>query len=104
MGLKVLPVIWADPAEAGFERLLSYIEAENPVAARKLYRRTIQALDHAAAFPELAPTIPELGRGYRELLAVRPFRVVYRVEAEALRVIAIMRQEHDFDPLRFTAD
>ena len=102
--MKVLPIHWADPAEASFDRLLSYIEAENPVAARKLYVRVIQALNHAAAYPELAAAIPELGRNYRELLVVRLFRVVYRTEGGVLRVIAVLRQEHDFDPGRFIVE
>jgi len=96
-----LPIQWAAPAEASLDRILSYIEAENPTAARKLWNRLMEALEQASAFPELAPHIPDLGRTYHELLAVRPFRVVYRAEGTVLRVIAVMRQEQDFDPERF---
>lgn len=104
MGLKPLAIQWAAPAEATFERLLAYIEVENPAAARNLYARTMAAVAAAALHPELGPAIPELGRSYRELLVVRPFRVVYRQEAGVLRVIAVMRQEQDFDPQRFQVD
>ena len=31
----------------------------------------------------------------------RPFRVIYRTEGKALRVIAVLSQEQDFDPQRF---
>ncbi len=61
----------------------------------------MEVIEHASLHPEMAPPIPDLGRSYRELLTVRPFRVVYRVEEGVLRVLAIMRQEQDFDPQRF---
>jgi plasmid stabilization system protein ParE len=101
VGVKALAIQWADPAEDGLDRLLSYIEAENPSAARKLWARVMAAVAMAALHPELAPHIPALGRSYRELLAVHPFRVIYRVEGRTLRVIAVLRQEQDFDPERF---
>ena len=33
-----------------------------------------------------------------------PFRVVYRVEAGALRIVTVLRQEQDYDPARFLVD
>ncbi|MDR3671388.1 MAG: type II toxin-antitoxin system RelE/ParE family toxin [Holophaga sp.] len=104
MGVKPLAIQWAAPAEDALDRILGFIEAENPAAARKLWARVMRAVANAALHPEMAPHFPGLGRTYREILAVRPFRVVYRVEAGALRVIAVLRQEQDFDPQRFLAD
>lgn len=102
--MKALPVQWATSAEDAFDRLLTFIEAENPEAARKLWLNAISAVENAGRYPEMAPHIPELGHTYREILAVRPFRVVYRIEGGILRVIAVMRQEQDFDPQRFLTD
>jgi plasmid stabilization system protein ParE len=59
------------------------------------------ALENASLYPEMAPHVPDLGRTYREILAVRPFRVIYRTEGGVLRVIAVLRHEQDFDPSRF---
>lgn len=101
MVLKLPAIQWTDPAEDNFERMLCYIEAENPVAARKLWARVMAALEKASTYPELAPLIPALGRTYREILTVHPFRVIYRTEGGLLRVIAVMGQEQDFDPERF---
>jgi plasmid stabilization system protein ParE len=99
-----LAIQWAAPAEASLERILSYIELETPAAARKLWKRLMEGLEQASAFPQLAPHIPDLGRTYHELLTVRPFRVVYRAEETSLRIIAVTRQEQDFDPKRFLGD
>lgn len=101
MGLKPLSIRWADPAERDLDALLSYIAFENPEAARNLYARVMEAIEHAAAFPEMARFIPELGQTYRELLSVRPFRVIYRIAGKELWVIGVMRMEQDFEPNRF---
>ena len=99
--MKPRVVSWASPAELSLDLLLAWIEAENPEAARTLWAKLMEAIEHAARFPELAPHIPELGQTYRELLAVRPFRVIYRLEGKELRILAVLRQERDFDPQRF---
>lgn len=101
MGVRALVVSWTEPAEDNFDLLVSYIAVENPAAAKRLWDRVMSAIERAAAFPDMAPYIPELGRSYREILVVRPFRVVYRIEGNILRVITVMRQEQDFDPERF---
>lgn len=104
MGVTALTIQWATPAEDNFDRLLSYIQIENPAAAQKLWARVMEAVENASIYPEMAPHIPDLGRSYRELLSVRPFRVIFRVEGGVLRVIAVMRQEQDFDPQRFISE
>jgi len=102
MGLKQpLAIVWAEPAERDLDALLSYIAMENPEAARKLFGKVMEAVEYAAAFPEMARFIPELGRTYREILGVRPFRVVYRVSEDRLNIIGVMRMEQDFAPMRF---
>jgi toxin ParE1/3/4 len=104
MGLKPLTIRWAEPAEIDFEALLSYIAFENPEAATKLFVKVMEAIEHAASLPEMARHIPELGHTYRELVTVRPFRVIYRIVGKELWVIGIMRMEQDFDPGRFVAN
>jgi plasmid stabilization system protein ParE len=81
--------------------LLSYIAFENPEAAKKLFHKLLEAIEHAATFPEMARLIPELGQTYRELLTVRPFRLIYRIVGKELLVIGVMRMEQDFEPERF---
>jgi plasmid stabilization system protein ParE len=101
MGLKPLTIRWAAPAEQDFDGLLSYIAIENPEAARRLFAKVMEAIEHAAAFAEIGPVIPELGQTYRELLSVRPFRVIYRIVGKELRIVGVMRMGQDFEPGRF---
>lgn len=101
MGMKPLRIRWAGSAEEDLDRLLAFIAAEDPAAARRLWARLMEALDHAAWHPEMAPALEGVGTNYRDLLAVRPFRLVTRVEPRTLWVVAVLRQEQDFDPGRF---
>jgi plasmid stabilization system protein ParE len=104
MGLKALTIRWAAPAEIDFNALLSYIAYENPEAANKLFAKVMEAIEHAASFPEKARHIPELGHTYRELVSVRPFRVIYRILQKEIWVIGVMRIEQDFNPERFVVN
>lgn len=101
MGLKPLAIRWADPAEQDLDALLSFVAFENPNVAVQLFAKVMKVIEHAASFPEMARYIPELGRTYRELLSVRPFRVIYRISGKELWVIGVMRMEQDFEPDRF---
>jgi plasmid stabilization system protein ParE len=101
MVLRDLAIRWAAPAESDLDALLSFIALENPDAAIKLFEKVTAAIEHAASFPEMARYIPELGHTYRELISVRPFRVIYRISQKELWVIGVMRMEQDFAPERF---
>lgn len=101
MGLKARPIRWAEPAEASLSRLLAFIATENPAAARELLARVSASLAQAARHPEMFRFIPELGHGYREIVSVRPFRLIYQLAGNEVRVIAVLRAEQDFDPARF---
>jgi toxin ParE1/3/4 len=96
--VKPFKVRWSEPAERDFDALLSYIALDNPDAAGKLLTKTLAAIELAAKFPEMARIIPDLGRPYRELLSVRPFRIIYRIAAKELWVIGVMRAEQLFAP------
>jgi plasmid stabilization system protein ParE len=99
-----LPIVWSAPAEETLERILAYIEYENLDAARKVWGLAMEALETAAPFPEAAPPVSGLARNYRAIVSVRPLRIIYRVEGRQLRVVAVLRQEQDYDPARFLGD
>ena len=96
-----LGIRWALPAEQSADAILSYIADENAQAAQLLYSKLMEAIEHASVYPEIARFIPELGTNYRELVSVRPFRVIYRIVEDELWIIAMMRMEQDFAPERF---
>ena len=84
--------------------LLAFIGAENRTAAKRLWNLVQDAVVRASEHPEMYRFIPELGHTYREIVSVRPFRVVYRIEGTELKVLAVLRSEQPFDPARFLED
>lgn len=88
---------------ATYKGMLHRLELLEVIAhvAAQLFAKAMETIEHAAAFPEMARYIPELGHTYRELLSVRPFRIIYRISGKELWVIGGMRMEQDFAPERF---
>ncbi len=70
-------VVWSPQAVGDVARIAAYIAAENPVAAAKVAREILVAGDSLAVFPRRGRPASLPGR--RELLAVRPYVLVYRI-------------------------
>lgn len=98
MGLNI---IWAQPAADSLVEILEFIGADASEVPQVIWGKLATALNKAAKNPEMYRHIPELGHTYREILTIRPFRLVYRIEAKQLRVIALLRREQLFDSRRF---
>lgn len=74
-----MPVVWRTRALADVSRIARYIASENPVAAVRLARELLRTGDSLEQFPRRGR--PGLRPGTRELVVVRPYIIVYRVEA-----------------------
>ncbi len=72
-------VFWTPAALSDVLVIERYVASFNPTAARRLTAELVVAADSLATFPERGR--PGLEEGTRELVAVRPYLVVYRVEA-----------------------
>jgi toxin ParE1/3/4 len=73
-------VFWRQTAVADVTRIIKYIAAENPIAARHVSQELLLAGDSLAVFPERGHS----GRikGTRELVAYPPYILVYRVSSQ----------------------
>jgi toxin ParE1/3/4 len=86
----VANVVWSPQALDDVARINAYIAAENPVAAARIAREILLAGDSLALFPRRgrAGSLP----GRRELAAVHPYVLVYRILAG--EVVDILRIWH----------
>jgi len=75
-----VPVVWAPQAIEDIARITRYIAAENPVAAVRVARELLVAGDSLVMFPRRGR--PSSLSGRRELVAVRPYVIVYRLLAD----------------------
>lgn len=64
-----------------------------PEAGLRLIRRIMERVDRLADHPDMGRIVPEFGQAsLRELLSP-PFRVVYRRDQDAVRIVRVWRGE-----------
>jgi len=85
-----LPVVWRAKALADVGRIVRYIAADNPVAAKRVGRKILLAGDGLVMFPHRSR--PGRQAGTRELVVMPPYLIVYRVSAAD--VVTILRVWH----------
>jgi toxin ParE1/3/4 len=85
----LIPVIWTEPALDDIERVRRYIAGFNPLAAREMAQRILQAGNGLATFPFRGRAVPN--SRLREITVALPYIIRYRVEPER---VVIMRVRH----------
>ncbi len=75
-----MAVIWRARALADIGRMVRYIAADNPIAAKRVGRELLVAGDSLVTFPRRGR--PGREPGTRELVAVSPYVIVYRIAAD----------------------
>ena len=83
-----MPVVWRAKALADVGRIVRHIAADNPVAAKRIGRELLLAGDSLVMFPRRGR--PGRLAQTRELLAVPPYIIVYRVVgADAVTILRL---------------
>jgi toxin ParE1/3/4 len=86
-------VLWQAAALDDIRRLVEYIAAENPAAARRIAQELVVAGDSLTLFPQRGRA--GLMPGTRELAAVRPYILVYAIEESTLRILRVWHSAQD---------
>ncbi len=75
-----MAVVWRARALADIGRIVRYIATDNPIAAKRVGRELLLAGDSLVTFPRRGRN----GRqpGTRELVALPPYIIVYRIAAD----------------------
>jgi len=93
MGRKV---IWTPRAAALVEEAARHIEVDSPAAAFKLVTDTFAIAESLSELPDRGRIVPELSRSkYREVFVGR-YRLIYRVGADHVAIIAFVHGARDF--------
>ena len=86
-------IIWSLQARDDLQDIVSFIAADNPVAAQSFGFRLMSKVDVLVDFPQLGRVVPEENdEAIRELI-IRPYRIVYQVLADG-QTVAIVRIWH----------
>jgi addiction module RelE/StbE family toxin len=87
-------VVWAPQALADVARIARHIAVDNPIAAARVARELLLAGDSLAVFPRRGR--PAALPGRRELVAVRPYVIVYRiVDSDTVDILRVWHAAQD---------
>ncbi len=97
-------VRWTEQAARDLVGITDFIAQQAPERARGVLDRLRQAASGLTDFPERGRVVPELARfgvvGLRELV-VPPWRVLYRVDADRVTVLAVFDGRRDLSDVVF---
>jgi len=86
-------LIWTEPALQDLEQIADYIALDDPAAAGRLIRKVFNSVEHLQEFPEMCPVPHDLPDSRYRHLVVRPLRIFYRVQDDAVFIVYVMRSE-----------
>ena len=89
-------VRWSLAANQHLADIVDFIAFENPHATLRLDDLLRRAVDRLADFPQSGR--PGLIAGTRELLPHRSYRIVYDIEGETVRIMAIVHTSRQWPP------
>ena len=91
---------WTEQAVAQLGAIAEQIATSSPVYAETVVDRIVHRLAQAQRFPESGRMVPEYERAEIRELIEFPYRVIYRVSAEAIEVVAILHSRQDLGERR----
>lgn len=70
-----------------------YAEQDVPDIGERLLGEVVTEVERLADFPESGRVVPEFGMAHLRELIHPPFRIVYRLDADRVRVVRVWRSE-----------
>lgn len=70
-----------------------YVERGAPEVGERLLHEVITAIERLAEFPESGRIVPEFGVPALREVIHPPFRIVYRLGADRVRIVRVWRSE-----------
>ena len=96
MAARVHAVVWAESARTALDEVVSYVAGESREAAILVLERALEAAASLATLSDRGRVVPELDtESVREMFVFR-YRLMYRVEAERVVVVAFLHGARDF--------
>jgi len=89
-----LTVTFAESAVGDLEDVRAWYTGQGvPDVGARLVAGVIERVEQISAFPESGRVVPEFETPWLRELIYPPFRIVYRVDDDRLRVVRIWRSE-----------
>ena len=86
-------IIWTEPALSDLDAIAEYIALDKPTAAANLVQKVFSSIERLEQFPESGRKPPELKKSRYLEIIVAPCRIFYRIEADKVYILYVMRSE-----------
>lgn len=92
-----VPVRLSESALSDLESIQAwYVEQGVPDVGGRIVGEILARIERLAQHPDLGRVVPEFGRTFLKELIQPPYRIVYRRDADAVRIVRIWRSERRF--------
>ena len=88
------PVLWSERSRRDLAGIHAYIGQFAPLAAQRFAVRLITAVESLAEHPHRGRHV---GQDIREMVAIRPYLVVYKVTTEGVMILHIKHGAQQLD-------
>lgn len=104
MAARVRPVVWAQSAYAALDEVVAYIAQDSRQAAVQVLERALSTAAELGTLSERGRIVPELDDPAIREVFVHRYRLLYRIEADRVAVIAFLHGARDFAQWRENQD
>jgi len=94
-----MKVLWTRAALDHLADIYEYIARDSARYARRMVDRITARSKQIGSFPESAPVVPEYADPTVREVVEGPYRVIYRVESDAVVVLAVIHAARLLPPL-----
>lgn len=95
-----MKIIWTNSAVLNLEGIKNYIALDSHYYAVELTEKIISAVEKLNAFPRLGREVPEIKKEDIREIIYGNYRIIYRLDAEVLYIIAVIHCARDLDRLK----
>jgi toxin ParE1/3/4 len=95
-----MKIIWTNSAVLNLEGIKNYIAQDSHYYAVELTEKIIGAVEKLSAFPRLGREVPEIKKEDIREIIYGNYRIIYRLDAEVLYIIAVIHCARDLDRLK----
>ncbi|MFP4599150.1 MAG: type II toxin-antitoxin system RelE/ParE family toxin [Persicimonas sp.] len=93
-----MKVVWSPLALDRVREHASFIERDNPSAARDWVNDLFDAAEALASFPTSGRVVPEVGRADIRELIHDGYRIIYRIETDQVAVLTVRHSRQQLPP------
>jgi addiction module RelE/StbE family toxin len=92
----VILIRWTEQAVDDLREIRKYIERDSPRYGRLVVERLYEATQRLEMFPRSGRVVPEFNLEHLREIIVGEYRIVYRVDSEAVVVLTVFRSSRVF--------